>query len=100
MADALAHEADTVITTGAPQSNHCRQTAAAAARHGVGCVLVLTGDDPGKVEGNILLDHLLGARLVFTGQPTRQEVMDEIAQPDPSPRRIPYPIPLGGSVPP
>jgi D-cysteine desulfhydrase family pyridoxal phosphate-dependent enzyme len=99
MADALAHEADTVITTGAAQSNHCRQTAAAAARHGVGCVLVLTGDDPGEVEGNILLDHLLGARLVFTGQRSREEVMDEIAQAERSARRIPYVIPVGGSVP-
>jgi 1-aminocyclopropane-1-carboxylate deaminase/D-cysteine desulfhydrase-like pyridoxal-dependent ACC family enzyme len=99
MADALAHEADTVITTGAPQSNHCRQTAAAAARHGVGCVLVLTGDDPGEVDGNILLDHLLGARLVFTGQRGREEVMDEIAETERLAKRIPYVIPVGGSVP-
>jgi D-cysteine desulfhydrase family pyridoxal phosphate-dependent enzyme len=99
MADALAHEADTVITTGAPQSNHCRQTAAAAAKHGVACVLVLTGDDPGEVEGNILLDHLLGARLVFTGNRSREAVMDEIAEAERAAKRIPYVIPVGGSVP-
>src|SRR5512135_2539956 len=67
LADALAHEAETLITTGAPQSNHCRQTAAAAARHGLGCVLVLTGHAPDGVTGNILLDRLFGAQLVFTG---------------------------------
>jgi len=99
MADALAHEAETVITTGAPQSNHCRQTAAAAARYGLGCVLVLTGDDPGEVSGNILLDHLLGARLVFTAGRVREAVMEEIAESERSARRIPYLIPVGGSVP-
>jgi D-cysteine desulfhydrase family pyridoxal phosphate-dependent enzyme len=99
MADAVAHEAETVITTGAPQSNHCRQTAAAAARYGLGCVLVLTGDDPGEVSGNILLDHLLGARLVFTAGRVREAVMEEIAESEQAARRTPYLIPVGGSVP-
>ena len=99
MAEALAQEADTVITTGAPQSNHCRQTAAAAARYGLNCVLVLTGDDPGEMTGNILLDHLFGARLVFTGERGREAVMDEIAEAERSAKRTPYVIPVGGSVP-
>ena len=46
LADALAQEADRLITAGAPQSNHCRQTAAAAARLGLNCSLVLGGDPP------------------------------------------------------
>jgi D-cysteine desulfhydrase family pyridoxal phosphate-dependent enzyme len=99
MADALANESDTVITAGAPQSNHCRQTAAAAARHGLQAVLVLSGDDPGGVEGNILLDHLFGARLVFTGNRTRDEVMDEIAASEKAAGRTPYKIPVGASMP-
>ena len=46
IADALDKGADTVITAGGPQSNHCRQTAAAAAIAGLGCHLVLGGDPP------------------------------------------------------
>jgi D-cysteine desulfhydrase family pyridoxal phosphate-dependent enzyme len=99
LADALAQEAETLITAGAPQSNHCRQTAAAAARHGLGCVLVLNGTAPDDATGNILLDRLLGARLVFTGERDRDEVMDEIAESERSAGRTPYKIPVGGSVP-
>ena len=43
VAEALAQGADTLVTTGGPQSNHCRQTAAAAAKIGLRCVLVLSG---------------------------------------------------------
>ena len=43
LADAQAQGAKTLITTGAIQSNHCRQTAAAAARFGMACILVLVG---------------------------------------------------------
>ncbi len=99
LADALAHEAETLITTGAPQSNHCRQTAAAAARHGLGCVLVLTGHAPAEVTGNILLDRLFGARLVFTGDRGRDEVIDEIAASERKAGRTPYVIVGGASVP-
>ncbi|MBP6252454.1 MAG: pyridoxal-phosphate dependent enzyme, partial [Rubrivivax sp.] len=66
MADALAHKADIVITQGATQSNHARQTAAAAVRVGMQCHILLedrTGStDPGYREnGNVLLDRLHGA---------------------------------------
>ena len=66
MADALAQGATTVITQGATQSNHARQTAAAAARLGLACEIVLedrTGrrDDAYAGSGNVLLDRLLGA---------------------------------------
>src|SRR5512136_2519442 len=63
VADALAHKADTLITAGAPQSNHARQTAAAAARMGMSCVLVLRGQPPAERQGNLLLDDLLGAQI-------------------------------------
>src|SRR5216117_2004087 len=62
VADAQAQGAKTLISGGALQSNHCRQTAAAAARFGFDCVLVLNGamEEP---SANLLLDHLLGAEI-------------------------------------
>src|SRR5215216_5514319 len=52
-----------VVTLGGPQSNHVRQTAAAAARLGLHCSLVLRGNEPAQRLGNLLLDDLLGARV-------------------------------------
>ncbi|HSG48675.1 MAG TPA: pyridoxal-phosphate dependent enzyme [Longimicrobiales bacterium] len=52
-----------LITTGGVQSNHCRVTAAAAARLGLGCVLVVNGDAPDPATGNALLHRLLGAKI-------------------------------------
>ena len=98
MADALAHEADTVITMGAAQSNHARQTAAAAARLGLGCTLVLAGRGPTTPpQGNLLLDRLLGARVRFAGDRDPYEVMQEAAEEERSVGRRPYLIPYGGS---
>lgn len=65
--NALAGGARTVVTSGAPQSNHARLTAAAAARCGIAAVLVLEGDEPADIRGNLLLDNLLGARLIWAG---------------------------------
>ncbi|MGH4031219.1 pyridoxal-phosphate dependent enzyme [Actinomycetota bacterium Odt1-20B] len=66
VADALAQGADTLVTTGGPQSNHARLTAAAAARTGLDAVLVMpdAAPAPPPVAGNLLLDALLGARIV------------------------------------
>jgi L-cysteate sulfo-lyase len=66
--DALATGADTIITVGARQSNHARLTAAASARAGLACELVLTRtvqrfDDDYLYNGNILLADLFGARV-------------------------------------
>jgi len=98
VADALADGADTLITVGAPQSNHCRQTAAAAAQVGMRCILVLRGDPPGDFGGNLLLDRLLGAELRFCGQKSREQVMEEIVEEELKEGHNPYPIPLGGST--
>src|SRR5574341_194291 len=68
VAYALAQKADTLITLGVAQSNHCRQTAAAAAKAGLRCLLVLRGDEPEETTGNVLLDHLLGAEVVWSGK--------------------------------
>ncbi len=99
VAAAMAHGADTLITVGSVQSNHCCQTAAAAARAGLRCILVLRGDPPASVTGNLLLDHLLGAELCYSGQRTREEVMGEIVAEEQQRGGAPYPIPLGGSTP-
>ena len=68
MADALEQGADTVITPGAVQSNHARQTAAAAAKLGLDCHVVLEHRVAGRTEeyersGNVLLDELLAAKI-------------------------------------
>ena len=97
MADALKRGADTVISTGAPQSNHCRQTAAAAAYAGIGCELVLGDSEPEVPNGNVLLDLLCGANLHWTTRERRSEKMEEVAEKLRSLRRHPYIIPVGGS---
>ena len=61
LADAQAAGADTLVTLGGVQSNHARATAAAAAKLGMRCVLILNGQPPAEIRGNTLLDQLLGA---------------------------------------
>ncbi len=97
VADALSQGCDHLITTGAPQSNHCRQTAAAAAHFGLGCSLVLSGNEQTYLQGNLLLDKLLGAHLYWTCDLPRQEVMAEVANEQRAMGHKPYLIPLGGS---
>jgi D-cysteine desulfhydrase len=96
-ADALAQGCDHLITTGAPQSNHCRQTAAAAARLGLGCSLVLRGRPAAEATGNLLLDRLFGAHVYWSDDRPRPEVMAEVADELRAAGRKPYVIPLGGS---
>ena len=74
-----------LITAGGPQSNHCRVTAAAAARLGLECVLVVNGPEPERPSGNALLHRLFGARMHVV--PTREaraaalaHVADEVAR--------------------
>jgi D-cysteine desulfhydrase family pyridoxal phosphate-dependent enzyme len=101
VADALAQDADTLITIGGPQSNHCRQTAAAAAKLGLRCVLVLSGEPQSQEmwQGNLLLDALLGAEVRWSGRRTREEVMAETARELRTAGARPYVIPVGASVP-
>ena len=99
LADAREKGAQTLITAGAVQSNHCRQTVAAAARFGLDCILVLFGDPPDPPDGNHLLHHLLGAEIVFTTRDSieqRLEATLELARVE---GRKPYLIPYGGSNP-
>ncbi len=95
--EALRRGADTLVTLGAVQSNHARQTAAAAARCGLRCILVLRGHPPAATTGNLLLDHLLGARVIFSGARPREEVADEVVAAEAAAGRRPYLIPVGAS---
>ncbi|MBB3168219.1 D-cysteine desulfhydrase family protein [Simiduia aestuariiviva] len=65
VAEAQAQGADTLITCGGVQSNHARATALLAAQEGMGCHLILRGDEPDQADGNLLLDHLAGAQVSF-----------------------------------
>ncbi|WP_444947621.1 pyridoxal-phosphate dependent enzyme [Micromonospora ureilytica] len=93
-AQAIADGATTLITSGAPQSNHARLTAAAAARLGLSCVLVLAGPPPESRRGNLLLDGLAGAEIVWAGDRPLAEVVAVEAE-----RRSAYVIPFGGTSP-
>jgi L-cysteate sulfo-lyase len=103
--EALAHEADTVITVGGLQSNHARQTAAAAAQADLACELVLTRnvpiDDPTyRANGNVLLDRLLGAQIhVHSADEDRAALASALAAQLESAGRRPYVIPVGASYP-
>jgi D-cysteine desulfhydrase family pyridoxal phosphate-dependent enzyme len=99
LAEAQAQGAKTLITEGAVQSNHCRQTAAAAARFGFACTLVLTGEQPSRSSGNLLLNNLFGAELIFTDSENVEATMHHVFQEKQSQGKDPYLIPLGGSTP-
>jgi L-cysteate sulfo-lyase len=103
LADAREAGADTVITAGGLQSNHVRQTAAAANRHGFACHLVLQRyldwPDPAYLaSGNLLLDGLLGAEVhIAPPEQSRDEVMARLAERLAAEGARPYVIPAGGS---
>lgn len=99
VADALQQRADTLITVGAPQSNHARQTAAAAAKAGLKSALVLRGSAPADRTGNILLDELVGAEIFWAGAQPVNEAAAEVAEILRTRGQRPYMIPLGGSNP-
>jgi D-cysteine desulfhydrase family pyridoxal phosphate-dependent enzyme len=97
VAEAQARGADTLITAGALQSNHCRQTAAAAARFGFACILVLVGKEPDQPSGNLVLDRLFGARIVWTDKANRDAVLQQAFEGAQADGRKPYLVPYGGS---
>jgi L-cysteate sulfo-lyase len=95
--DALAQGCDTVITGGAEQSNHCRQTAAACAACGLECHLVLGGTEPEVFKGNLLLDRIFGAQIHWSGQFRKGEKIPELCEKLRQSGRNPYIVPYGGS---
>jgi len=99
LAEALSLDAKTVITGGAIQSNHCRQTAAAAAKLGLDCILVLGGDQPSDASGNLLLDLLFGAEIVQTQMSARDQTLQATYESALKAGRKPYLVPYGASNP-
>lgn len=100
VAEARAQGACLLITGGAMQSNHCRQTAAAAARFGMECILVLTGEHQEQPTGNLLLDFLFDADVVWVSKREERDArLQEIYQKAQESGCKPYLVPYGGSSP-
>jgi D-cysteine desulfhydrase len=99
--EALNKGCNSLITCGGNQSNHCRATAAVAAKLGLECCLVLRGSKNSPVEGNLFLDKLLGAETKFITpeeySSRRNEIMKEIALDKEKAGHKPYIIPEGAS---
>lgn len=99
--EALDRGCDYLITCGGVQSNHCRATAAAAAKLGMKCCLVLRGEADSEAEGNLLIDRLLGAEIRFITaeeySEQRSEIMEGIKQEMEIKGFKPYIIPEGAS---
>ena len=100
VAEARDQGAKTLISGGALQSNHCRQTAAAAARFGFKCILVLSGDEPEQPSANLFLDKLFGAQIVYVAErKDRDRILQETFDRATKQGRAPYLVPYGGSSP-
>ncbi len=104
VADAVARGADTLVTHGGFQSNHCRATAAIGARLGLKVRLILRCPEPDPPrEGNLFLDHLFGAEVTL--HPVEQynaqknELIDAAMTAERAADRTPYFFPVGASVP-
>lgn len=98
-AEAQAAGADTLITAGGVQSNHCRVTAATGAALGLDVVLVLNGEAPSVATANTRLDLLFGADITYV--PTREarnEAMARIAEELSAAGRRPFVVPIGAST--
>lgn len=97
---ALADGATHLVTTGAPQSNHARLTAAAGARLGLRTVLVLAGTADMPTRGNLALDALFGATVVWAGDidgDALSAAAEDVAARLRSDGAVPALIPFGGS---
>ena len=109
MADAVKQKADTVITLGGVQSNWVRQCVAAARKLGMDSVAVLEGEMPQIYQGNVLLDRIFGARLIYDPNITQELEDQEIQGICPITGKVaedyremgkrPYLMPLGGATP-
>lgn len=95
---ALAAGADHILTTGAPQSNHARQTAAACARLGLRCTLALGGEAPPRPgwNGNLFLDSLFGAEICWISG-DREAELERLADISRAAGNQPFVIPAGAS---
>jgi D-cysteine desulfhydrase family pyridoxal phosphate-dependent enzyme len=100
VAEARDQGAKTLISGGALQSNHCRQTAAAAARFGLDCILVLSGEMPEHASANLLLDQVFRAEIVTVADRAyRDQTLQDTFDKAVAAGRKPYLVPYGGSSP-
>ena len=109
MAQAVKEGCDIVVTLGGVQSNWVRQTVAATKALGMDAVAVLEGEKPEKIQGNLMLDMLMGAQLIYEPN-VPQDVEDEeiasifpitgpIAEKLRAEGKKPFLAPLGGATP-
>lgn len=96
LADALDKGCDTIITIGAIQSNHCRATAAACAKLGLECHLLLRGNIK-DVEGNVFLDYILGANIHYVDRDSIDIDLEKLMNSLRNDGKNPYFIPIGAS---
>jgi D-cysteine desulfhydrase len=99
--EALAQNADTLITCGTVQSNCCRCVAAVAARLGLRAVLALKGTPPVEYDGNLLLDRMLGAEVQYCTTAEWEkidEVLQDLAARERARGHVPYVIPESGAT--
>jgi L-cysteate sulfo-lyase len=103
MGDALRKNVDIIITTGSIQSNWATHAAAAAKKFGMEIFLVLCGNKNESIQGNYLLDHILGAEFKFVSSEEDIEhldvIMQDIAKNYQGKGLKPYILPVGGSTP-
>jgi 1-aminocyclopropane-1-carboxylate deaminase/D-cysteine desulfhydrase-like pyridoxal-dependent ACC family enzyme len=100
VADAIAHGATVLVTEGAVQSNHARLTAAAAVVAGLKALLVLDARRGTEVQGNLLLDRLMGVDVrIVPDKAARADALAAIMAELKAAGETPYLIPTGGSVP-
>ncbi|UCG04171.1 MAG: D-cysteine desulfhydrase family protein [Candidatus Heimdallarchaeota archaeon] len=99
LADAKRKKADVIVTEGALQSNHCLQTAACSAKLGFECELVLSGNIPEFITGNLLLDQILDVKIHRAKDSfERKELMVLVEEELKDKGKRPYMIPTGGST--
>ena len=102
VADALGQGCDMLLSGGGPGSNHCQATAAAARVAGIGCRLVLYGEEPASPPANLRLSRAFGAEISFTGDPERSSVdaaLEALTGELRASGQRPYAIPRGGATP-
>ncbi len=102
LGDARKNKADTIVTVGGVQSNHCRQAAAACAVVGLRCILLLGGEEPAHYTGNLLLDRMLGAEIKFypnDGLLTLHTRLNEVIETLKDFGLNPYAVPAGAEMP-
>ena len=98
LGEAKEQGAKMLISGGAIQSNHCRQTAAAAAKFGFECVLILTGETPKENSANFLLDNLFGAKIItIKDRKDRDATIAKTFSEAEAQGKKPYLVPYGGS---